>query len=155
VEVTIRRGIPVTTPARTIADLSSVRSRSTGNAAELRRAIRQAAALGLDIGGTDHDGTRSDLEARFLELCRSARLPTPEVNVTLAGIEVDFLWRAAKLVVETDGYRYHRGNDAFERDRARDLALQALGFRVIRLSYRQVTEFGPEVVAALRPRLGG
>jgi very-short-patch-repair endonuclease len=44
------------------------------------------------------------------------------------------------LVVETDGYVYHRGRVAFEDDRARDLDLRARGFEVIRLGEKQVNE---------------
>ncbi len=53
---------------------------------------------------------------------------------------VDFLWRESQLIVETDGFKYHSGREAFEDDRDRDLRLKALGFEVVRLSYRQVVE---------------
>lgn len=135
-ETTRRMGIPVTTPARTLADLRRVVSQR-----ELRRAIRQADALGLPLGpDAAHDGTRSDLERRFLGLCRRNRLPLPTVNAVVAGLEVDFLWRERRLVVETDGYRYHRGRAAFEDDRDRDLRLRALSYEVLRLTYRQLTD---------------
>jgi very-short-patch-repair endonuclease len=140
--VTLRAGIPVTTPARTLADLRKVASRgkrSLVSASELRRAIRQADVLGLPIGDdTSHDRTRSELERRFLCLCRRHGLPSPEVNVRIDRYLVDFLWRDRNLVVETDGYRYHRGRVAFEDDRDRDIELRALGYEVIRLSDRQV-----------------
>ena len=145
--ITRRRSIPVTTPARTISDLKRVAS-----AAEHQRAVRQAEVLGLDTGHTGHsvedDGTRSELERRFLLLCRRYRLPPPEVNIRVAGLLVDFTWRDHGLVVETDGYRFHRGRAAFEDDRARDLRLRQAGFDVIRLSYRQVLN-GPEQVAGV------
>jgi very-short-patch-repair endonuclease len=59
-----------------------------------------------------------------------------------------------RLIVETDGYRYHRGRTAFEHDRARDLRLRSLGFEVVRLSYRQVFDEPSQVAAALRTALG-
>jgi very-short-patch-repair endonuclease len=127
--------------------------RRSASAAELRRTARQAAVLGLDVGDNAiHDRTRSELERDFLRLCQRHRLPMPETNVLLGGMEVDFLWRSRHLVVETDGYRYHRGNVAFEDDRRRDLALRALGFEVLRLSYRQVNE-SPKQVAAVLERM--
>jgi very-short-patch-repair endonuclease len=58
------------------------------------------------------------------------------------------LWRERRIVVETDGYRYHRGRVAFEDDHARDLKLRELGYEVIRLSGRQVEE-NPERVARI------
>lgn len=103
--ITNRYGIRVTTPAQTIADIER-----EVPAAELRRAIRQAEVLGLRIGfGKPSDRTRSELEHLFLDLCRRHRLPMPEVNVRIGRHLVDFLWREQRLVVETDGYRYHRG----------------------------------------------
>lgn len=157
--VTLRSGIPVTTPARTISDLRQAASMRAGqgfvSARELRRAIRQADVLGLPIGDdVGRDRSRSDLERDFLRLCRRRRLPLPEVNVTVGRDLVDFLWRDRSLVVETDGYRYHRGRLAFEDDRERDLRLRALGFDVVRVSEKQVDEEPQRVaevlVAALR-----
>lgn len=144
-QVTRRGGIPVTTPARTIADL-----RQTSPPAEVRRAIRQAEMLGLPLGEEGSDRTRSELERLFLELCRRHNLHAPEVNVRIGAQVVDFLWREQRLIVETDGYRYHRGRAAFEDDRARDLELRGLGFEVIRLSHRQVTGEPRRVAAVLR-----
>ena len=66
---------------------------------------------------------------------------------------VDFLWPRARLIVETDGYRYHRGSISFEDDRARDNQLARLGYEVLRFTYRRVVE-EPEAVADLvRSRL--
>lgn len=122
---------------------------------DLRQAVRQAGVLGLSIDpGVGGDRTRSELEHLFLRLCRRHRLPPPEVNVRIGSVLVDFLWRDQMLVVETDGYRYHRGRAAFEDDRDRDLRLRALGYEVIRLSYRQVTEEPRSVAGALRKLLG-
>lgn len=149
-ETTHRSGIPVTSPARTLADL-----REIVPAGEWRRAVRQADVLGLASGPEiSADGTRSELEQRFLKLCRHNRLPEPAVNQRIGAMTVDFCWVEQGLVVETDGYRYHRGRQAFEDDRARDLRLRALGYQVMRLSYRQVVDEAPRVGAVLRAALG-
>ncbi len=99
------------------------------------------------------DRTRSELEHLFLRLCRRYRLPAPEVNVRVGSLLVDFLWPEQQLVVETDGYRYHRGPVAFEDDRNRDLELRERGYEVLRFSYRQVTAEAERVAAALRDGL--
>jgi very-short-patch-repair endonuclease len=133
-ETTRRNGIPVTKPGRTIEDL-----RRTVSAREVRRAIRQAEVLGLPLGpDVESDRTRSDLERLFLHLCRRHRLPEPHVNVRVDRFLVDFLWRERRLIVETDGYKYHRGRSAFLSDHDRDLKLRALGYEVIRLSEEQL-----------------
>jgi very-short-patch-repair endonuclease len=151
-DLTTRRlGIPVTAPARTITDL-----RRMVSSAEYRRAIRQSAVLGLNVGpDIAQDGTRSELEWRFLLLCRNHRLPPPEVNVRIAGLLVDFVWRDQRLIVETDGYKFHRGRAAFEDDRGRDLRLRQIGFDVMHFSYRQVVDQPEQVVSVLRKELSG
>lgn len=112
--------------------------------------------LGLPIGSYGGgDRTRSDLERDFLRLCRRHGLPEPEVNVRVSRHLVDFLWRDRRLVVETDGYRYHRGKTTFDDDRGRDLELRGLGYEVIRLSERQVDEQPRQVAEVLVARLAG
>lgn len=148
-DVTRRHGIPTTTPSRTISDL-----RRVVPAREWRRAIRQAEVLGLPLGDAVYrDRTRSDLECDFLRICKRHRLPTPEVNVRIGSYLVDFVWRSRRLAVETDGYRYHRGRQAFRDDRARDLELRARGFEVIRLSEEQVAVESDRVAEVLREAL--
>lgn len=82
--------------------------------------------------------TRSRAEERFLELVRKADLPEPECNVQLGRREIDFLWREHGVAVEVDGFAYHGSRHAFERDRARDLALGAAGVEVRRVTWRQI-----------------
>jgi very-short-patch-repair endonuclease len=147
--MTVRRGIAVTTPARTLADLPQ-----TLPPRLVRRARRQAEVIGLPLGfGVATDRTRSDLEHDFLRLCRRNGLPAPEVNVRLGSWTVDFHWPGRGLVVETDGYRYHRGEAAFEEDRVRGLGLRAMGFEVIRLSGRQLSDESGRIVEILRGEL--
>jgi very-short-patch-repair endonuclease len=71
----------------------------------------------------------------------------------VAGFTVDFLWRDHRLVVETDGYRAHRGRQAFEDDRERELALGLLGSRLRRFSDHQVNRRPADVAAAVRAAL--
>ena len=147
-DTTIRGRIPVTTPARTIADL-----KRSVPAVTVRKAIREAEFRGLDLGDTDTDHTRSELERAFLLLCRRHGLPAPEVNVRVGRFTVDFLWRAQRLAVETDGYRAHRGRQAFEDDRERELALGVRGIRLRRFSDRQVDSQPARVARAVRAAL--
>jgi very-short-patch-repair endonuclease len=117
--------------------------------------MRQAEILGLETGENTPDGTRSELEERFLRLCRRHRIPKPEVNARVGPFLVDFLWRDARLIVETDGYRFHRGRQAFEGDRARDAELKLLGNDVLRFTYTQITREPLRVARTLRAlRLG-
>jgi very-short-patch-repair endonuclease len=148
--VTRRDGIPVTTVARTIEDLQgSVPPRL------VRRAIRQAEFMGLRLDGIETDRTRSDLEELFLRLCQRNGLPRPEVNVKVGEWEVDFLWRAQRLVVEIDSFAYHRGSVAFQDDHARDLDLRSMGFAIHRFTEQQLDKEPGRVVADIARALTG
>ena len=148
---TRRNGIAVTRPGRTLRDLHGIVPQPV-----FRAAVRKALDLRLIANGdlrSPDDLTRSELERRFLTLCRRHRLPQPEVNARVGPYEVDFLWCHRCLIVETDGFAHHRSRTAFESDRARDATLQSQGFWVLRFTYRQVADRTP-VVAALAPLLG-
>ncbi len=153
-DVTVKDGVAVTTAARTLIDLADVMPRR-----RLERAFDEAAYLRLDLSGIaprrgrqgagllaqvlerhtpGSTRTRSELEERMLSLCDRFRLPTPEVNVTIQGYEVDFVWRERRLVVEVDGWAAHGTRRAFERDRQRDADLVAAGWRVLRVSWERL-----------------
>jgi very-short-patch-repair endonuclease len=76
------------------------------------------------------------------------------VNTYVAGHLVDFHWPDARLVIEVDGYRFHSSRAAFERDRRRDADLSGAGFRVIRVTWRQLVEEPLAVVARIARALG-
>jgi very-short-patch-repair endonuclease len=156
-DVRRRHGIPVTSPARTVIDngrapeleqligaglaTGRVTERQIEQAAErclTRRGIRRVRALLNQDGGARH--TRSWGERRLLSLIREAGLPVPLTNRQLHGFQVDAVWPDHKLVVEVDGWPFHRDRDAFENDRLRDATLVAHGYRVIRFTARQLRD---------------
>jgi very-short-patch-repair endonuclease len=140
----------VTNPARTLTDLRRVLP-----AAQFAAALREAEYLRLPIGDRfESDRTRSELEARFLALCRRHRLPQPEVNVRVGPFKVDFLWRDRRLIIEVDGWETHRTRSAFEADRARDVELELLGYTVVRLTHRRLVNEASRVARTLRALLG-
>ena len=159
-------GVPVTSPARTLVDLAEVLARRG-----VERAIDEAAFLKLDLSELrPRDGrrgaptlamvleehepgstrTRSDLEEAMLALCRQGGLPRPRVNAVVEGHEVDFSWRDAGLIVETDGRAGHTTPGAFERDRLRDADLIVAGWRVVRVTDRRLTSEPLAVARQLR-----
>ena len=156
-DVTAVDRIPCTAVPRTLLDLAE----ATGQR-ELQRAIERAVTLQLfdliainelisrsngrrgtprlqrAIAAYDDAPTRNELEQAFLEICKRARLPRPEVNARVDLYEVDFLWRAQRLIVETDGLETHGTRRAIERDHRRDRRLRKLGWRVERYTWREV-----------------
>jgi very-short-patch-repair endonuclease len=172
-DITAHDSVPVTSPGRTLLDLAT----QLGHR-DLARATEQAELLDLLEGdwidplltrNPRHRGTRalraatrstdapamtrSEAERRLLELVRAAGLPAPETNRKLHGYEVDAVWRAHKLVVEVDGYAFHSSRSSFERDRRRDAHLVARGWRVVRITWRQLTREPEAVVAILAAAL--
>lgn len=166
---TVRDLIPVTTPARTIIDLADDATRR-----ELERTIDEALYLGMDLASlqplpgrkgagllaevlrTHTPGTtrtRSDFEELVLAFCERHGLLKPLVNQVICGYEVDFVWPHARLVAEADSWSAHGTRRAFERDRVRDAALLAAGWRVVRLTWRRLTEEPEKVAQQLRQLL--
>lgn len=76
------------------------------------------------------------------------------MNGTVAGLEVDFVFELQRVVVETDGWRYHGTRAAFERDRRRDATLARAGYRTLRFSHRQLAEEAAAVAATVAAALG-
>jgi very-short-patch-repair endonuclease len=97
---------------------------------------------------------RSTAERLLRELVADAKLPMPAFNAQLLGSERDCVWREERVVVEVDGWEFHRNRRAFEQDRARDAALVAAGYVVIRVTWRQLTRQPLRVVVQISSTLG-
>jgi very-short-patch-repair endonuclease/predicted transcriptional regulator of viral defense system len=161
-------GIPVTTPARTLLDLAAVlNEHQLARAAERAEALRLGSPTSLQElidryprrPGTptlkrlveEHrivpTTTANDRERRFLTFLDANELPRPLVNESVDPYIPDFRWTEQRLIVELDGFETHGTRAAFERDRARDRALLAQGWRVARVTTRQL-ETNPQQLAA-------
>lgn len=151
-------GIPMTTAARTLMDLAPLltdRALERAAAEALARGLLSERSLQAAVRRcSGHAGaprlrevtegpparTRSEAEERLLALIRAACLAEPRLNVTVAGLQVDFFWPEAGLVAEVDGFGPHGSRRAYERDRRRDQVLLARGIRVMRVTWRQITD---------------
>ena len=165
-DTTTHHGIPITSPVRTIIDLATALK-----GLPLEQALDQADHQGLvDFAElktqpiprslqailaryTGPTFTRSELEDRFFALCDHHDLPRPVNNTIIEGEEVDFVWRAERLVVEVDGYGFHRSPSRFEDDRERDVMLTLAGWTVLRFTWTHVTTRPAWVARAVRRRL--
>jgi very-short-patch-repair endonuclease len=149
-------GLPRTSVARTLVDLADVLDER-----RLKRVLKRAEVMRIaDVKQMPgrrrlpvvHEPqlTRSELERRFRRLLERHKLPQPRSNATVLGHEVDFHWADAGLVAETDGRNSHLTPTAFEDDRRRDAELLVAGYRVVRFTWRQVTEEPRHVVGTLK-----
>jgi hypothetical protein len=162
--------IPVTSVPRTLLDLAEVlQPQQLARAieeAERRRLFDLAAVQRVVARGRGRRGlgllvsllsdyseppfTRSDVEGVFFALCRDGGVPLPAMNVIVEGEEVDALFASQRVVVEIDGRGFHMTTAAFERDRRRDAKLMLAGYRVLRITYRQLMDDPRTVLETLR-----
>ncbi|HJR19046.1 MAG TPA: type IV toxin-antitoxin system AbiEi family antitoxin domain-containing protein [Actinomycetota bacterium] len=179
VDVTVLDSIPVTTPARTLIDLASVVPFEMMEEAlddALRRRIVSISRMRWRLDALARPGRPgiaamrrllnhrdpsapvpdSVFERRLLGLLRRARLPEPILHHAilddrgrLAGI-VDFAYPEARLAIEADGFRWHSGRVPWERDRARLNRLTLLGWRIIHVTWTNLTTRPAEVVGQIR-----
>jgi very-short-patch-repair endonuclease len=159
-------GLPVTTPARTIVDLAAVvhpaRLRhivedvkyagitSYESIGECLASVARRGKPGvrsltrvLDRLGPGTAPTMSVLERKTLELLRDRGLPMPVPQYPFPGRQftggcVDFAYPAAKLVIETDGRRWHSRIKELTRDRERDLEAARHGWQTLRFLYEHI-----------------
>jgi hypothetical protein len=173
-DFTTREGIPVTSLARTLLDLSAV---VRGN--ELLTAIdraerlrifdltavidlldrangrRGARVLRRAVAAYEPSTQKSELERRFKELLETApdiRIPT--FNALVEGEtrthEVDAFWAERRLAVQLDGFEFHRTRRDRERDAASDADLELVGHRVMRFTWDDTTVHGARTLRRIR-----
>lgn len=177
-ELVLVDGIPVTSVSRTLLDLAGVLTKY-----QLERALNEAEVLRLTAKLSVPDLleryprragsavlralfrdraavrgiTRRELERRFQAVLADADIPLPRLNaaVSVQGrfFEVDCLWAEQRLIVELDGRGSHGTELAFEKDRERDRLLLVEGWRVTRITWRQLRDDAPAVIADLRSLL--
>jgi very-short-patch-repair endonuclease len=158
-------GIPATSPARTLLDIAprTPEPRFTRMVNDARRSGHVHLATLEDLVGRcpnhpgapilkafvqrPHGPTRSEFEDRFLAFARDYSLPTPVVNTHVHGYEADALFEEAKLIVELDGWEFHRDRTAFGDDRDRDAELLTYGYATIRVTWERLRD-APEREAA-------
>jgi very-short-patch-repair endonuclease len=152
------QNIPITSPARALLeiapDLTDRQLERALDEALIKRLITHAAINAVLAAYPNRRGagrlriladpgrptteTRSDGEEALLAALRKANIRAPEVNGRVGRYIADFVWRKERVIVELDGYDYHRGRAAFERDHERDAEHLRLGFLVIRVTGRQL-----------------
>jgi very-short-patch-repair endonuclease len=161
-------GIPVTSPVRTLVDLTTeldiVAVERAVNEADKRDLIDpDSLRLALDqYAGEPGVGplrklldkltfrlSDSDLEIYFRRIVTAAKLPMPLSKQRVNRFEVDFFWPAFGLVVETDGLRYHRTPSAQTRDARRDRAHVMAGMTPLRFTHYEVRYEPRRVASAL------
>jgi very-short-patch-repair endonuclease len=167
-------GIPVTSLAWTVVDYAGIAHRQ-----QLRSVLEALERRGLYIGRELDDllqrtpnrkgvkalrltiaemtgpapWLQSELEEFFRDLHSQSDLPDYEANVMVEGEVVDVFWRKERLIVELDGFGFHKSRKQFEVDRLRDAKLQVAGYRVLRITQWRLTHEPQAVFADIRSLL--
>ena len=176
-DVRIHRGLPVTSPARTLVDVTPLVSddelermldealeRKLVRVTQIREVIARYGAgrpgvhrltvLLDERQGRSSALLRSFAERRLRDLLKLAGIPPDEMNVDLHGYVPDMVWREAKLIVEIDGYVHHRARGRFEGDRTRDTTLATHGWLTLRFTARRIRDEPYAVIAEIALMLG-
>jgi hypothetical protein len=173
-DFTVEDGIPVTSVARTLLDLSAV-VKAPDLAVAIDRAERLqifdlgavvevldraqgrrgASSLRRAIAAYEPSTQKSMLERRFKELLQNAPdIPSPFFNAAVEGEqgthEVDAFWPARRLAIQVDGFEFHRTRRDRERDAASDTDLELAGQRVMRLTWDDVAVHGERTLRRVR-----
>jgi hypothetical protein len=181
-EIVLVHRIPCTTVARTLLDLAETLDgagveRALDQAAktevldfnqlkdQIARNQRRPAAAALqailDAHAPGSTPPWNEFEKRMFALCRRIGLPDPEVQQWLylgdGGplIRPDFMWRAQRVIVETDGWQTHGKRRSFESDRRRDQRATLAGWRPIRVTWLQLTNESERIEALLLGLVAG
>ncbi len=168
-DITRQLGVPVTSPARTVFDMTprlrtEAALRRFVNDARLTRTFRLSDLDELLVRHPRHPSTsrlmpfvqtrggptRSEFEDRFTAFAREYGLPTPVTNTRLLGFEIDALFPEHRLIVELDGWDFHSDRGSFESDRDRDAELLAAGYQTIRITWERLKSQPAREAARLR-----
>jgi very-short-patch-repair endonuclease len=171
IDATHHKGIPITTPARTLIDLAA-----TLDYRALRRAVREAQRnlttipqilttldhLGprpgitnlTNILATGHAPTRSELEDAVLDLLLNAGFQHPDINTPIRRqgrtLIPDFRWPNQQLVIEADGAEWHDDRLTREDDAEKQAILEAHGERVLRITWAQAITQRKQTIQRIR-----
>jgi very-short-patch-repair endonuclease len=169
-DIRSRRGLRLTSPPRTILDLSALIDEEELESVVAEAAYRRLASeaeLQAQLKGNEGkrgvaklrrvlelpggpQRTRSRGERAMLRLVRKVRMTGYEANARIHGYEVDLLWRNAGVAVEFDGWDGHSSRIAFERDRLKAAKLSAHGLTVVPITGRHVREDPAGVIERLK-----
>jgi very-short-patch-repair endonuclease len=172
-----RRGLPITTPERTLVDLAGVLAGEPFEIAfESARRERHVTVESVDrelgrVGAGGRSGAdqlrgllatlasqppcESALEVITARMLRTTDLPTPQRQVEITafgtGYRLDFAWSERRVALECDGRKWHEIQETFERDRHRWNAItSATGYRIVWATWRAVRSRPEEILVPLR-----
>jgi very-short-patch-repair endonuclease len=180
-EVGLRGQLPVTSPTRTLIDLSADPDAEAFEVAFHYCLYRRTVSLGrmrmicaerggpgaigapllremLDLYSDDERPPESPLEVRVRRLLAREKLPPPvrqhPVIAASRNYRIDLAYPQIKVAIEVDGYRWHSNRLSWDKDRTKLAALQGEGWHVVHATHDLATRNTDLLLAAIRRALG-
>lgn len=175
--VTARRGLPITSVARTVIDLartssflagvvaadSALRTKQASKAELLSVSKACAGWPGIQIArrvvAFCDARSESALESIARVAFRDYGLPPPELQVWVGNAtemigRADFLWRARRTIAEADGAVKYVDPARAMAQLKRDARLRAAGFEVVHFTWPEITRTPAQVVDSVKVAFG-
>ncbi|MGU3434030.1 DUF559 domain-containing protein [Actinomycetes bacterium M1A6_2h] len=99
------------------------------------------------------EGGHSEAERVLLRLLRGAGITGWKTHVSIGRFEVDVAFARERVVIEVDGWAWHRGVERFDHDAERQNVLVNAGWRVLRFTYHRVAGDPAGVIDDVRKAL--
>ena len=96
------------------------------------------------------DGARSQAERLLVKLLREAGIAGWRTNYPVGGYVIDNAFPEQKVAIEVDGWAFHSDSEVFVKDRNRQNAIALLGWKVLRFTWLDLTEYPQRVLAEIR-----
>jgi very-short-patch-repair endonuclease len=96
------------------------------------------------------DGARSEAERLLVKLLRDNGITGWKANHPVGGYKVDVAFPEEKVAIETDGWAFHSSQEDFQKDRERQNKIALLGWKVLRFTWLDLTEYPQRVLAEIR-----
>jgi very-short-patch-repair endonuclease len=100
------------------------------------------------------DGARSEAERLLAKLLRDAGITGWKANHPVGGYKVDVAFVTERVAIEVDGWAFHHDEDAFQVDRKRQNAISLLGWKVLRFTWLDLTQYPQRVIAEIMLAVG-
>jgi very-short-patch-repair endonuclease len=100
------------------------------------------------------DGARSEAERLLVKLLREAGITGWKTNYPVGGYKVDVAFPGQMVAIEVDGWAFHSDPEVFAKDRKRQNAISLLGWKVLRFTWLDLTEYPQRVIAEIKHAIG-
>jgi very-short-patch-repair endonuclease len=115
--------------------------------AHLRNARRHGSPAARQLLEMASGGARSEAERLLVRLLRAHKITGWQSNYPIGGYKVDVAFPKRKVVIEVDGWAFHSDHEDFVKDRRRQNTIVQLGWKVLRFTWLDLTEYPERVIA--------